>query len=281
MKHIYIIGLINTMIASVCLGQQYSNVALNTSVSGLDRMDVVKNSIKIDEWHEKSFWPLYAKYASKVDAVSMQAYRTLNDLALVDKSMTNGEAYDYGTQLISFRHELLTILQQYYAEIGSEFNGIVALQFLQTEALLDMMESSRIYETTPLKQYRFHPKLLPTADLKSAKYNIISKALSLTPEEAPAFYAIYARYEEECDALLGDDYSLVGFYAGEASDYTPAIAKRLGYDFLNVLKRELKLKEIYFNKVNSELGGSLAARFLAWEDYYSNINKMYAWADAP
>jgi hypothetical protein len=263
------------------VGQQYSNVALNASISGTDRMTVIKNSIVIDEWHEKSFWPLYGKYASKVEGVSMQAYRTLNDFALVDKSVSDEDAYDYGMRLISFRYELLTILQQYYAEIGLEFNGIVALQFLQTEALLDMMESTRIYETTPLKKFRFHPKLMSSSELKSAKYNIISKALSLTPEEAPGFYAIYARYEEECDALLGEDYSLVGFYAGEASDYTPAIAKHLGYDFLNVMKRELKLKEKYFVKLNSEMGSSLATRFLAWEDYYSLVNKMYAWADSP
>jgi hypothetical protein len=73
----------------------------------------------------------------------------------------------------------------------------------------------------------------------------------------------------------------VGYYAVEASDYTPAIAKHLGYDFLNVMKRELKLKEKYFIKINSEMGASLATRFLAWEDYYSLVNKMYAWADSP
>jgi hypothetical protein len=151
MKHLYIIGLINVIVASACLAQQYNNsIALNASVSGTDRMSVIKNSIAIDEWHEKSFWPLYGKYASKVEGVSMQAYRALNDLALVNKSISNDEAYEDGVKFINFRYELLNILQQYYVEIGSEFNGIVALQFLQTEALLDMIESSRIYESTPI-----------------------------------------------------------------------------------------------------------------------------------
>jgi hypothetical protein len=143
------------------------------------------------------------------------------------------------------------------------------------------MESCRIYETTSLKQFRFHPKLLSSSELKSAKYNTISKALKFTPDEASAFYTIYARYEEECEALLGEDYSLIGFYAGEASDYTPAIAKRLGYDFLNVMKREMKVKEKFFKEISSKISPSLAVRFFAWEDYYSLVSKMHAWADAP
>ena len=259
----------------------YGQATLVASVSGTDRLEVVKNAIHIDEWHEKSFWPLYGKYSSKYEGLSLQIYQSLNDVASIGNDVSDQEAYDYCTSLINLRYDMLNVLQQYYLEIGDEFNGIVALQFVQTETLLDMMESCRVYESTPIKQFRFHSKMISVPELKAAKYNIIAKALMLTPEQASKFYQIYARYEEEVDALLGDDYSLIGFYAGEASDYTPALAKHLGGDFLRVMKRELKLKEKYFMEFNNAIGAPTAARFLAWEDYYSVVNKMYAWADAP
>jgi hypothetical protein len=269
------------IIASAIQFACYGQMNIVASVSGIDRMEVMRNSVQIDEWHEKSFWPMYGRYASKVESVSLQTYRSLNDLASIDKTVTDQEAFEYGKALINFRSDELILLQQYYIEIGSEFNGVVALQFLQNEALFDMMESCRIYETTSLKKYRFHASIVSMPEFKAAKYNVMRKALQFTPDQATQFYSLYARYEEECDALLGEDYSLIGFYAGEATDYTPALAKHLGNDFLSVMKRELKLKEKYFMEFNNAMGPLLASRFLAWEDYYSVVNKMYAWADAP
>jgi hypothetical protein len=118
-----------------------------------------------------------------------------------------------------------------------------------------------------------------TTQLKEAKHNTIRSALSLTDDKAEAFWKVYTRYEEECDALLGEDYSIIGLYAVEPSDFTPGLSKRLGYDFLQLMQRETKLKEKYFRAMNEAVGSSLASRFLAWEDYYSLLSKMYAWAE--
>jgi hypothetical protein len=45
------------------------------------------------------------------------------------------------------------------------------------------------------------------------------------------------------------------------------------------MEREVKLKEKYFLEMNAAVGPTLAARFLAWEDYYSVVAKMHAWAE--
>jgi hypothetical protein len=47
-------------------------------------------------------------------------------------------------------------VQKQYAETGAANNGVIVLQFLQTEVLLDMLESGLIYEQTPLKYFYFH-----------------------------------------------------------------------------------------------------------------------------
>ena len=90
---------------------------------------------------------------------------------------------------------------------------------------------------------------------------------------------MYSRYEDECDALLGENLSVYSLFSSDASDFTPALAKRLGNDLLQVMEREIRLKERYYLEMNATAGSLAAARFLAFEDYYSIVAKMYAWAD--
>ncbi|MBT1697211.1 hypothetical protein KK083_10015 [Fulvivirgaceae bacterium PWU4] len=279
MERIGIIASLMVVVAFSAYSQHAQGTLVAASVSGADRLSIVKNSISIPAWHEKSFWSVYEDYLGNVNEVSTQGYRSLETLAEADKNTNGAEAYELGQQMIKDRRNLLALRERYYTQIGAGFNGIIALQFLQAEALLDMMESCRIYEQTHWSDFRFHPKALNPSQFKKAKHNTIHAALTPSVEEASAFWEVYNRYEEECDALLGEDYSLISLYAGDPSDFTPAIAKRLGNDFLSVMQRELKLKEKYFVEMNQVVGPSLATRFLAWEDYYSLVSKMYAWAE--
>ena len=264
------------LVTSYCFSQQV-RTALAT-LGGSNKIDVIKSSIDVPSWHEKSFWPLYNRYMDKLEGVSNTSYRALADVAKIDEEVSDQDAYQYVRNLLDNRYKAFDVRKQYFMEIGNEFNGIIALQFIQTEALLDMIQSEEPYEATFWHQYRFHPKALTEDKFKQAKHNTIAKALSLTQKDS-AFWNVYHRYEEECNALLGEEYSLFSFFAGEATDYTPALAKRLGYDLLQLMEREIKLKDQYFEEMNNTVGASLAARFFAWEDYYSLVSKMHAWAD--
>lgn len=277
MKQFGIIGLLSVLMFQVFGQHNYGKLV--ASVSGNDRLALVKNSITIPAWHEKTFWPLYEDYLSNAGEVALMSYRSLDDMAKLSDNLSEQETFAFVRTMITHRYNLLAIREQYYKQIGSGFNGIIALQFLQTEALLEMMECSRIYEDTKWKNFRFHPGTMDDLQAKIAKHNIIKNALAISTEKSDAFWKIYTRYEEECDALLGEDYSLVSLYAGDPTDFTPGLAKRLGSDFIQVLKREVKLKEKYFLEMNKAVGSSLATRFLVWEDYYSLVSKMYAWAE--
>lgn len=261
-------------------GQQAQG-SLVASVTGVDRRALVKSSVDVPSWHERSFWPLYENYLGAAEGVSSRSSRALSALATADKTVSAQEALQYAQQMFTYRNDLQAVRKQAYLDIANALNGIIALQFLQTEILLDMIESSRVYEETAWKKFRFHPKALTPHQFKAAKQNTISKALALTEEEADKFWVVYYQYEEECDALLGGDYSMIALYAGDPTDFTPALAKRLGQEFLQVIERESRLKEKYFEKMNEAVGPALASRFLAWEDYYSLVSKMYAWAEMP
>lgn len=262
----------------------YSQTTTTTyvaSFSKVDRIELVRSSIPLTEWHEKSFWAQYNNYLGKSNDLATITYISLGELAAVDQHVDTAEAIQRAHNLIAHRRNELNVRKEYYNEIGREHNGVIALQFLQTETQLDMMEVVNIFETSAWRSFRIRPGMLQSSNVTSAKHNLLSKALKLTPEEAAVFLPLYARYEDECEQVLGENYSLYELYAGEAGDYSPGLAKRLGYELLTVLDRELELKEKYVGEFRSVAGPSLAARFLAWEDYYSVVCKMTAWVEAP
>lgn len=258
---------------------QLAKNALDLTVSGKDRISVVKSSVHLAEWHEKAFWPLYERYMKDAVKVSTLTYRSLQDLTRTDETTVDQEAFENGWELLTYRNEDLKLKKQYYQEVGAALNGVVALQFLQTEAMMDMLEASQIYGNSDWKNYRFHAPSLSEVEARQAKHNLLASALKLGPDKVDAFWSVYSRYEDECDALLGEKFSVYSLFSSEASDFTPALAKRLGNDLLQVMEREIRLKERYYLEMNANAGSLAAARFLAFEDYYSIVAKMYAWAD--
>ncbi|MGC1242356.1 MAG: hypothetical protein WA874_12235 [Chryseosolibacter sp.] len=258
---------------------QYSKNTLALAVAGSDRMTVVKSSVHLAEWHEKTFWPLYEKYLTDAAKVYAQTYRSLKSLAETAPAAAEADAFENGWNVLTFRNDELLLRRKYYQEVGAVLNGVVALEFIQTEAMMDMLESAQIYSQTGWKRYRFQSQSLPSGEVQKAKHNMMTSALKLTPEKAELFWPVYARYEEECDALLGEAYSVYNLFAVDAADFTPGLAKRLGNELLHVMEREIRLKERYFLEINASVGSTVAARFLAWEDYYSLVSKMNAWAD--
>lgn len=258
---------------------QHAKNTLALSVSGNDRISVVKSSVTLAEWHEKSFWPLYEKYLSDAVKVYSNTYRSLQDLTKTDESTSEQEAFDNGWKLLTYRNEELLLRKKYYQEVGVILNGVVALQFLQTEAMMDMLETAQIYGKSDWQQYRFQAQSLPDDKVKEAKHNMLISALSIPAAKEDLFWHVYHKYEEESDALLGEAYSVYGLFASDAADFTPALAKRLGNDLLHVMEREVRLKERYFLEMNAMVGSPLATRFLAFEDYYTVVSKMHSWAE--
>lgn len=237
-------------------------------------MDLVRASIPLSEWHEMSFWAQYKDYLGKIQAVSSQTYGAIQKLARTEKGGDDQKAFENGCEIIACRFNELIVKREYFNQISHNHNGIIGFQFLQAEAMLDLIESARIYDQSSLRNFRFLHNAFSADKLKQAKYNMITSALSLSPNEADTFFPVYFRYEQECDDLMGETYDLYELFSVDAADLTPLVSKNHGYNLLTLMKREIKLKEKYFNEMNSAVGSSLAARFLAWEDYYSITCKM-------
>jgi hypothetical protein len=276
-KTLGVAGLVFITLPSICQSVQSDFVA---SVSETDRIGFVRNNVPLSDWHENTFWPQYNDYRENTADLSLKEYLAVQELARESQHTSTNAVYESGSALVTRCSDELAMKSRYYSEIGTSHNGTIALKFLQTELLLDLMETSKIYEQTWLRKYRLNSNML-TEDLRwQVEYNTLVKVLNITGHDAQLFLPIYTEFEREREETLGDQYDLYTLFVGEPADFTPGLAKRQGYDLLALMDRELKLKAKYFERLNGALGPQIAAKFLAWEDYYSVQCKLNIWADA-
>src|SRR5688572_3761440 len=102
-------------LAIASLAQPATNT-LTLSVSGDQRISVVKSSVRLAEWHEKSFWPLYDKYLDDAVKVYSLTYRSLQDLTTTDASSAEQDAFENGWKLLTYRNDELQLKKKYYQE---------------------------------------------------------------------------------------------------------------------------------------------------------------------
>jgi len=195
----------------------------------------------------------------------------------MDDATAGTEALDIMMKILADRYEQLSLWQRTFSDITASNNGAIALKFLQTETLIAMMDEGSVYEAAA--GYTYHrPQSNASIKTKDQRRAAISKALSLTPEQEKVFFTVFDKYETERIDALGTDYDIYDLYVGDPTDFTPAFSKRLGRDFIEVMRRENKLKLKYLAGMTRALGPLIAARFAALEDYHSILSKMYVWS---
>jgi hypothetical protein len=244
-----------------------------------DRMTLVKNSMALDRWHEQSFWATYEGYLSEEEEFTEAHDARLQKLVQLDSNVEGKNAYDRALKVIAGRNDLINLWQRYFASITTTNNGGIALKFLQTESLLAMMEDAAVYEAAA--DYSYHrPVTIISSGTWRERAEAMSKSMNLSPENEANFMEAFEQYEEERIDVLGEDYSVYDLYIGDPTDFTPAFAKRMGRDFIEVMKRENKLKQKYLEEMARKVNEGVAARFIAMEDYQSILAKMYLWSSA-
>ncbi len=276
-KTLGVAGLVFITLPSICQSVQSDFVA---SVSETDRVGFVRTNVPLSDWHENTFWPQYSDYRENTADLSLKEYIAVQELVRESQNTSTNAGYESGSVLVTRCVDELAMKSRYYAEIGASHNGTIALKFLQTELLLDLMETSKIYEQTWLRKYRLSPNMLAEDQQWQAEYNTLVKVLNISASDAPLFLPIFTEFELEREETLGDQYDLYSLFVGEPAGFTPGLAKRQGYDLLALMDRELKLESKYFERLNGALGSQIAARFLAWQDYYSVQCKLNIWAEA-
>jgi len=246
-----------------------------TSSADNERTTLIRNSVSVSEWHEKSFWSLYDRYRDDVGALSVVTNLSVDSLLHTTRRQSQA-GFRLASRILTNQRHIHEILKGYVLEMSATLSGTNALEFLQTELIMNVLDNLKRYEQDSVGGYNFYPWLHTADTINSAKHDAIIRAVHLEPDETSIFFAVYGQYENECDDVLGENYNLYELFNENPGDFSPGIAKMQGSNLLQLLQRENALKEKYFIEMNAVGGASLASRFVLWEDYYSTVNKMYA-----
>jgi hypothetical protein len=278
MTKVYLAGV--TALLSLASWAQTNEMHVMQTASISSRLPVIRASLNLPESHEQTFCLMYEEYEKKHAETFQCAFLALSDLAGAKNPPDDQGAFDCVSNLILHRCNALDVKGEYFESISRSINGRVALQFLQAEELMDLMAISKVYEKTAWRQPPMHldEDEDGNRNRNGNKRQWLRTVLSLQDDKDNKFWPLYEAYEAEYDSLLGEDLGIFEQYI-RGSDLTPAQARRVGQEFLRLQRNEEKLRQKYFLEIDTAMGSSFAARFVALDDYFSTMAKMKTWAD--
>jgi len=98
-------------------------------------------------------------------------------------------------------------------------------------------------------------------DLQSQKNQIIKDTMTLTPEEAAAFWPVYNRYASEQQALAAKRLDVIIDYAQSLEKMDDSKARDLSQRMFAIEDETHTLKTKYFSRFEKALGSKRAAKF--------------------
>jgi hypothetical protein len=252
---------------------QQADIRLTVHDQSSQRLSVMKSALSLRQSDEVAFLPIYAQYEGQLVADDGCSLASVNQLA---SSSRASEAAACVRAVLKSQNQSVVLRREYFEKINSATNGTVAFQFLQFEALLDLLQQSRLYENTNWNHPQWHKAMLKD---EAIKREVMEFTLGLNAEQREKFRPLYEDYEFEYSRVVG--HQLVWFeqFIEDVSDFTPAQCKKLGREFLSMQQNELKIRERFLKKFIDILGEETAARYMALEDYFSMMAKLKTWSE--
>ena len=100
------------------------------------------------------------------------------------------------------------------------------------------------------------------SDVRSQKVAILTEMMGFTEEEDAKFWPIYREYDVELSKINDDRVTLIQEYAKNYEQMTDTLADRIARGALDLEGRRHTLKQKYYDRLESALSPTTAARFL-------------------
>jgi hypothetical protein len=119
------------------------------------------------------------------------------------------------------------------------------------------------------------------ADLRSQKVAVFTALMTLDDKDDAAFWPIYRQHEAELGRLNDERLKVIEAYAKEYQTLSPASARRLVEQALDLEARRTKLKQDYFAKLSAAISPLAAARALQIEHQIQLLVDLQTAASLP
>jgi hypothetical protein len=119
------------------------------------------------------------------------------------------------------------------------------------------------------------------SDVRNARTEIVTEALSLAEPQSTAFWPIYREYEKELAALGDKRIALIKEYAAAYDSMTDKTAKDLASRAFKINSDRLSLLKKYYGKVEKVLQPKLAARWAQVENAMNALTDVQIASELP
>lgn len=246
-----------------------------------ERIAAMRSTI-IPEQQENLFWSIYAEYLEArvtdtgCSSLAMNASNQINSWGdmLISRKADPSSCLN---EMLENLSKDVKLKEDYFKRISKAVNGSVALQFLQTETLMDLLHRSKMYEQLEWSRPDWNASLLKD---ENAKFEVIQSALEITPDQTRSFKMLFEDYQFEFCRIAGEQLFFFEGYVDDVTFSTPGHCNQLGSAFLQMQSDEIKLRQRFFERISSAFDANLAARFLALDDYFTSMDKLKVWSDS-
>jgi len=118
-------------------------------------------------------------------------------------------------------------------------------------------------------------------DLQSQGVAIIGQMMQFTPEQASAFWPVYAEYAKELQKIGDIRVANIKDYAAHFSSLTDQKAEELIANAMDFQTKRVELKKLYFPKFSQALSPKLAAKFYQVEQQLQLIIDLQLLSELP
>jgi len=129
-----------------------SEIELLRSDLKTDKVEIVKNALKIDGPKADAFWPIYRKYQLELDAIGDKRIALMKDYAASYDKMTDEKAKSLVKSALDLQSGRTSLLKKYYGNFAKVLGATDAAKLVQVESLVNSLIDVQVGANLPLIQ---------------------------------------------------------------------------------------------------------------------------------
>jgi hypothetical protein len=142
MKKISLIVL-GVLIYSFTYSQTDEEIAILQTLFGMEKKAIVAEFVQLELTQQQAFWTLYEEYEIERKELGLKRIDLIKQYAEVYDRMTDEQAGNMMSQLLTQRKANDKLLDTYYKKFAKEISPVVAMQFYQVEGYI--LTAIRLY----------------------------------------------------------------------------------------------------------------------------------------
>jgi len=115
-----------------------------------EKMDLVKQVVKVEGAKADAFWPLYRKYQLELDAIGDKRLALIKDYAANYTAMTDEKATELVKQALDLQSQRTGLLKKYSKDFTKVLGAIDTARLLQLEYLVMALIDVQVGAELPL-----------------------------------------------------------------------------------------------------------------------------------